>query len=106
MALNAALRDSAVSNYRMIREQVDPIEWLQQNLKVEFIANSELMEISLIGEDPQELAGIVNAVKKAYIEEVVNVVIPTLDLEALKTEIAAMEASYRRVGAEVEALAV
>ncbi len=31
------------------------------------------MEISLSGDDPQELAGIVNAVKKAYMDEVVNV---------------------------------
>ena len=31
------------------------------------------MEISLSGEYPVELAGLVNAVKKAYMEEVVNV---------------------------------
>jgi capsular exopolysaccharide synthesis family protein len=73
LALNAALRFKEVSTYRMIREQVDPIGWLQDNLKVDFIAASELMEISLSGEDPQQLAGIVNAVKKAYIDEVVNV---------------------------------
>jgi len=73
LALNAAIQDKEVSTYRMIREQVDPIAWLQANLKVEFIAESEVMEISLSGENPQELAGIVNAIKKAYIDEVVNV---------------------------------
>jgi len=73
LALSAALRNKEVSNYRMIREQVDPIGWLQENLKVEFITASELMEISLSGDDPQQLAGIVNAVKNAYIDEVVNV---------------------------------
>ena len=57
----------------MVREQVDPIVWLQENLKVEFLAGSEVMEISLSGDNPEELAGIVNAVKKAYMEEVVNV---------------------------------
>ncbi len=72
LALNAALQDKEVSKYRMIREQVDPIAWLQENLKVEFIAASEVMEISLSGDNPHELAGIVNAVKKAYIDEVVN----------------------------------
>ncbi len=30
------------------------------------------MEISLSGDNPKELAGIVNAVKKAYIDEVVD----------------------------------
>ncbi len=72
LALNAALQDKEVSKCRTLREQVDPIGWLEQNLKVEFIAASELMEVSLSGEDPHELAAIVNAVTKAYIEEVVN----------------------------------
>ena len=44
-----------------------------RTLKVEFVAGSEVMEISLSGDDPEEIAGIVNAVKKAYMDEVVNV---------------------------------
>ena len=73
MVLKTALQDKEVSEYPMIREQIDPIAWLQENLIVEFIAASEVMEISLSGDDPQELAGIVNAIKKAYMDEVVNV---------------------------------
>ena len=57
----------------MVREQVDPIAWLQEKLEVEFVAGSEVMEISLTGQNPEEIAGIVNAVKEAYIDEVVNV---------------------------------
>ena len=72
LALNAALQDQEVSKYLMIRKQVDPIAWLQANLEVKFLGDSELMEIALSGDDPDEVAGIVNAVKKAYIEEVVN----------------------------------
>jgi capsular exopolysaccharide synthesis family protein len=71
--LAAALRDPKVSQYQMVREPVDSIEWLQEKLQVAFIAGSEVMEISLSGRNPQEVAGIVNAVKKAYMEEVVNV---------------------------------
>jgi capsular exopolysaccharide synthesis family protein len=73
LALNAAIRDKEVSSFRMIRTQIDPIAWLQANVKVDFIAASEVMEISLSGENPDEIAGIVNAVTKAYIDEVVNV---------------------------------
>jgi polysaccharide biosynthesis transport protein len=73
LALNAAIQNETVAKYRLIRQQLDPIFWLQENLKVEFLAGSEVMEIALSGDDPEELAGIVNAVKKAYIEEVVNV---------------------------------
>ena len=73
MVLNAAIQDGKVSRYAMVRGQVDPIAWLQEALKVEFVAGSEVMEISLSGDDPHEVAGIVNAVKKAFMEEVVNV---------------------------------
>ncbi len=73
LVLNAALVDKSVSKYAMIRDKIDPIDWLKENLKVEFVGASEVMEISLSGDDPVEIAGIVNAVKKAYMDEVVNV---------------------------------
>ncbi len=73
LVLNAALLDKNVSKFRMIREQVDPIAWLQENVKADFVVGSEVMEISLTGDDPVEIAGVVNAIKKAYMDEVVNV---------------------------------
>ncbi len=73
LVLNAALLDKNVSKCRMIREQADPIAWLQENIKPTFVAGSEVMEISLMGDDPGQIASIVNAIKKAYMDEVVNV---------------------------------
>jgi polysaccharide biosynthesis transport protein len=73
LVLNAALLDKNVSRFRMIREQIDPIAWLQENVKAEFVTGSEVMEIALTGDDPVEIAGVVNAIKKAYMDEVVNV---------------------------------
>ena len=73
LVLNAALQDRSVSAYRMIREQADPIAWLQGNLEVGFVGGSEVMRIALNGKNPDEVAGVVNAVKKAYLDEVVNV---------------------------------
>jgi capsular exopolysaccharide synthesis family protein len=73
LVLTAALRDPQVARRKMIREQEDPVQWLQDRLKVEFISGSEVMEISLTGSDPEEIAGIVNAVKRAYMDEVVHV---------------------------------
>jgi uncharacterized protein involved in exopolysaccharide biosynthesis len=72
LVLNAAIKDKSVSNFQLIRGNIDPISWLAENLKVEFVGGSELMEISLSGDNPVELAAIVNAVKRAYMEEVVN----------------------------------
>lgn len=73
LVLNAALSNPEVSKYSMIAEQGDPVAWLQAKLNVEFVAGSEVMEISLTGRNPVEVAGIVNAVKTAYMDEVANV---------------------------------
>jgi capsular polysaccharide biosynthesis protein len=73
LVLNAALMDKNVSKYRIIRDQIDPIAWLQDNLEVAFVQESEVMEIALSGDESDEVAGVVNAVKKAYMDEVVNV---------------------------------
>lgn len=72
LVLNAALSDPKVRKYSTIRRQVDQVAWLQEKLKVDFLTGSEIMEITLSGDNPEEVAGIVNAVKKAYMDEVVN----------------------------------
>jgi hypothetical protein len=73
LVLSAALENPTVKGYRMIQRQANPIAWLQDNLEVRFIDDSELMEIALSGDDPNEVAGLVNVVKKGYLDEVVNV---------------------------------
>ena len=73
LVLSAALRDPKVGGCATLRRQVDPTEWLGENLKVEFVGGSEVMEISLNGSAPEDLAIIVNRVVKAYMDEVVDV---------------------------------
>ncbi len=73
LVLNAALQNPKVRRSRMIKEQADPIAWLQKELKVSFVAGSEVMEIALSGNNADEIADLVNAVKTAYMDEVVNV---------------------------------
>ena len=73
VVLNAALQRPGIKQYKMVRERGDPVRWLQGNLDVNCVENSELLEISLQGESPDEVAGLVNAVKDAYLEEVVNI---------------------------------
>jgi capsular exopolysaccharide synthesis family protein len=72
LVLKAAMRDRKLDNLPMVRKQADPIAWLQDELKVEFVANSEVMEIALSGDSPKELAVIVNAMSEAYMDQVVN----------------------------------
>jgi len=70
--LNAALRDPAVASAAMLREQTDPIRFLEEELKIESPESSEVIKISLSGENPRETAMIVNAIQGAYFTEVVD----------------------------------
>ena len=56
----------------MIREQARPADWLAENLQAQFLQGTEVLQISLDGKYPEELARLVNAVTNTYIEEVAN----------------------------------
>ena len=71
--LNAALRNPAVAKLAIVREQIDPIEWLQKNLAVSFPGNAEILEVAMKGENGPAITAIVNATCEAYMEEVVKV---------------------------------
>jgi succinoglycan biosynthesis transport protein ExoP len=69
---NAALQKVDVAKSPMFKDIEDPVTWLLDNIEAQFKDESELMEIALSGDNPQELAKIVNAVTNAYIDEVVD----------------------------------
>jgi capsular exopolysaccharide synthesis family protein len=70
--LRAAMRDSKIANTQILKKADDPVQWLEENLLIEFSENSEILKISLTGDNAQELAEIVNAVHKAYLKEIVE----------------------------------
>jgi hypothetical protein len=72
--LNAALRQPGIAALPVFTGIRDPVTWLQQRLKVEFPHQGEILAISLRGPESQapDLQRIVDAVAKAYQEEVIN----------------------------------
>lgn len=70
--LNAALRKPSVAALPMVRKQTHPVQWLEDAVQVDSYDSPEILRISLTGDEPTELAEIVNAVRDAYLEEVVN----------------------------------
>ena len=64
--LNHALSQPEIARLQTVAEQVDADEWLEEQLKVEFAGGSEIMQISLSGDRPEDLAKIVNSVIKSY----------------------------------------
>ncbi len=73
LVLNVALRREGIAQLPLIASKADPVQWLRQQIRVRFPGEADILEISMKGEDPRQIAEIVNAVKDAYMEQVVNV---------------------------------
>lgn len=69
--VTAALRNPDVAGCRTLQEIDYPVDWLMKELNVDEQTSDEFLKISLEGEHPEDLALIVNAVKDAYMDEVV-----------------------------------
>ena len=81
----ALLTDRSVISYAITRlaasaahvhpddqEQPDPEDWLEKELRVEFVGGSEVMRVSLSGDRPKDIADIVNQMIDSYMELVVD----------------------------------
>jgi succinoglycan biosynthesis transport protein ExoP len=55
-----------------LKAQKDPLKFLDEKLNVSFKESSEIITLSMLGENPDDVRKIVDAVKEAYISEVIN----------------------------------
>jgi capsular exopolysaccharide synthesis family protein len=72
LVLNAALRQQHVAELPSVRDRLDPVEWLEKNIKADYSLAPEILRISMNGADPAELKVLVNAVREAYLHEIVD----------------------------------
>jgi capsular exopolysaccharide synthesis family protein len=70
--LNAALKRDDVRNLAAVRQQGEPITWLEDELKVELQEGSEIVNVKMSGAEAGDLVTLVNAVTQSYLQEVVN----------------------------------
>lgn len=69
--LSNALKRPEVATLQTIRALIDPGEWLASNIRIDFPDASEVLEISLSGDRPRDLAVLVNATVDSYLKLVV-----------------------------------
>jgi len=105
--LNAALRQPGISDLETVRAKDFPLEWLEDNVAVDTYNSPEILKISLTSGDPEDITKIVNAVKDAYLDEVVLAdrkqrIIRLNDLERIHSE---TEEKVRQKEQRVESLA-
>ena len=87
--LTAALRNKNVAAARLIADEDHPVDWLELNVLVSSPA-SEFIRIALSGEQPRELAAIINAITDAYYEEVIDA-----DRTRRATQLSSLEKAHR-----------
>jgi len=68
-----AVRGPDVRDLDVDRRYRDPVEWLAENIRVDFPGEAEIMRVSLSCGDPREAQVLVQAVVDAYLSQVVAV---------------------------------
>lgn len=91
--LNAALRD--IKDLRSIKDQQDPIKYLEEELQVSWQDGSEVIRITCKSAEPQDAKRIVDAVQKAFMSEVIQKDVD--EKKALLNKIKDEQASMRKV---------
>ncbi len=70
--LNAAIRDPEIAALPMLREQPDPVRFLEEELVIDPQDGNELIKPRLSGDDPKAITMIVNSIHDAFFREIVE----------------------------------
>jgi succinoglycan biosynthesis transport protein ExoP len=70
--LATVLKDPKVAALKIVKNQEDAFEWLSNALQFQYGPRSEVIRISLSGDDPTELPVILNSVTDVYMNEIVE----------------------------------
>jgi capsular exopolysaccharide synthesis family protein len=69
LVLQRALNDPKARQLKIVQESVEPVEWLQKEIKIDFPSGPEILRINLSGENVDELKTLVEAVAQATTDE-------------------------------------
>lgn len=92
IVLGPALQMPGISKLKCLRDEQDKVHWLATHLSVGY-TGSEILQISISGEDRDELVKILTAVRDSYMKEIVQV---ERDMETQKRN--NLERAYNHLG--------
>ncbi len=67
---NAALKLPNVAQLSLVRDKIDILDWLERQLQVDTSGGTEIIRVSLSGDEPRELVVLLDAIVKAYTTEI------------------------------------
>jgi capsular exopolysaccharide synthesis family protein len=73
--IKAALSKDKINQLPLVRKHgtlADQVAWLEKELQARYIENTEILRLSLMATEPDDLPVIVNAVQQAYVDEIVD----------------------------------
>jgi hypothetical protein len=68
--LAATLKDNVVATLPAVTGQPDPLGWLEKQVQADFFPGTEDLRIAMTGENPEDLALTVLALRTAYVREI------------------------------------
>jgi succinoglycan biosynthesis transport protein ExoP len=75
LVIRGALEKPEIAELPVVKKLANPVEWLENQLQVDFAQGPEIMSIALIGnidESPEPLIKLVSAVRDTYITEILD----------------------------------
>lgn len=57
-------------NASFLLNHPNPVDWIEQNLKIDFKTGQQFMRVYLEGNQPEEMKALLNAIKDAYLAEI------------------------------------
>jgi capsular exopolysaccharide synthesis family protein len=70
--LRSALANKEVASLSIIHGQANPLTWLESNITADYSVAPEILRIALTGNQPDELEILVNAVRDAYLQKLID----------------------------------
>jgi len=67
--LSAAVKNPEVAELAEVRAHPDPVKWLDKRLVTDFNQGPELLHVALPGDNPEDLAVVLNEVCRVYLQE-------------------------------------
>jgi capsular exopolysaccharide synthesis family protein len=70
VVLNEALKKPGVADLPMLRDRSDPLNWLENQVRVDFRQGPEFMRVAIEGDDADQLETVLGSIGTAYTDDV------------------------------------